>query len=55
MILPESPKALVGDGALVTGLVWVANHAASAMLVSLAIAISILRLLILWRQYRRGA
>jgi hypothetical protein len=54
MLLPESPRALVGDGALVAWVVWIATHAASAILISLAIAISIVRLMILWRQWKRG-
>jgi hypothetical protein len=54
MILPESPRALVGDGALVGWVVWVATHAASGILIGLAIAISIVRLMILWRQWRTG-
>jgi hypothetical protein len=54
MILPESPKALALDGTLVTWIVWVAAKGSSAILIGLAIAISIVRLLILWRQWRRG-
>lgn len=54
MILPESPKALLGDGVLVSWLVWVATNAASAILIALAIAISTVRLMILWRQWRTG-
>lgn len=54
MILPESPKALAFDGTLVTWLVWVAANASSAILIGLAIAISFVRLMILWRQWRTG-
>jgi hypothetical protein len=53
-MLPESPRALVGDGALVTWIVWLATNGASAVLIALAIAISIVRLMILWRQWRAG-
>ena len=50
---PESPRALVGAGALVSGIVWLAANGASAILIVLAIAISAVRLMILWRQWRR--
>jgi hypothetical protein len=53
MILPESPKALAVDGTLVTWIVWVAARAPSAILIALAIAISVVRLMILLKQLRR--
>lgn len=52
MILPESPKALVGDGALVTWALWVAAHLPSAIIVALTIVALILRVMILHRQWR---
>ena len=54
MLLPESPRAIVGDGALVSWLVWVATSASSAILIALAIMISTVRLMILWRQWMAG-
>jgi hypothetical protein len=52
MILPESPRALFGDGVLVTWIVWLATNGASIILICLAIAISFVRLMILWRQWK---
>jgi hypothetical protein len=54
VILPESPRALIGDGALATWALWVAAHLPSAIIVALTIAALILRVLILYRQWRAG-
>lgn len=54
MTILESPRELIGDGALVTWIVWLVSHAANALLIALAIAISIVRLMILWRKWRQG-
>jgi len=53
-MFPESPKALVGDGALVTAAIWVAHNIASAAIWGLTIAILLLRALILYRQWKAG-
>lgn len=52
MTLFESPKALVGDGALVTAAIWIVTHIGSALIWALTIAILLLRAMILWRQWR---
>jgi hypothetical protein len=54
MLLPESPRALVGDGALVTWAGYVAAHGAAAVLWALTAAVLLLRAMILWRQWRTG-
>jgi len=54
VILPESPKALVGDGALVTWGAYVVTHIGSALIWALTIAILMLRAMILYRQWRLG-
>ena len=42
------------DGVLVSWIVWLVSNGASAILIALAIAISAVRLMILWRQWRTG-
>lgn len=54
MIIPESPKALVGDGALLAWAGYVVTHGAAAIITVLTIAIMMLRALILLRQWRAG-
>jgi hypothetical protein len=54
VILPESPKALVGDGALATAAIWVLHNVASATIWALTIAILLFRAIILYRQVRAG-
>ena len=50
----ESPKALVGDGALVTAAIWIVTHIGSLMIWALTIAILMLRAMILYRQWKAG-
>lgn len=54
MTIPESPKALVGDGALLTWAGYVLAHPASTTITGLTIAIMVLRLMMMWRQWRSG-
>jgi hypothetical protein len=53
-MIPDSPKALVGDGALVTWGLWVAAHLPSAIIVTLTIAALVLRVMLLLRQWKAG-
>jgi hypothetical protein len=53
-MLPESPKALVGDGALVTWATYVLTHPGTSAITVLTIAILLLRSMILWRQWKEG-
>jgi hypothetical protein len=52
--LPESPRALVGDGALVSWALWLLAHGATVVITALTIALMSVRLMILWRQWRLG-
>jgi hypothetical protein len=54
MLIHEDPRALVGDGALLTWAGYVVTHGAAAMISALTIAILMLRAMILFRQWKAG-
>jgi hypothetical protein len=51
----ESPKVLAGDGALLAWVGYVLTHGAAAIITALTIAILVLRVMILLRQWRAGS
>jgi cellobiose-specific phosphotransferase system component IIA len=50
----ESPRAFAADGSLVTWVTFLLLHGATALMTVLTIAVLVLRLMILSRQWRQG-
>jgi hypothetical protein len=51
-VIPESPKALVGDGVLITWAGYIAAHGAEAIVWALTVIILVFRAILLWRQVK---
>jgi hypothetical protein len=54
VILPESPKGLAFDGSLTAWAVYVFTNAVPEMVALGTLILVVLRIMILWRQWRRG-
>jgi hypothetical protein len=53
-MLSESPRAAVVDGTLATWSVWIVIHGGGAIISALTIVALVLRVMLLWRQWKAG-
>lgn len=50
----ESPKVMLMDGTLMAWGIWLVAHGAEGLTIVLTLVLLTLRVMIAWRQWRRG-